>query len=83
MKTIFDEEEQIMFVFKQTMLKPIRQQVPKTIGIQMSGPADVFTIDQLQKTPSSQTLWGGISNMPLTNRDQRLLKLRAMRGVMY
>lgn len=84
MNSIFDEEEELRFVYKHGMVSMILQQVPqKTVVIQVSGPRDVFTVDDILKTPTYETLWGGRSTLPMTDRDRRMLKLRAMRGVMY
>jgi hypothetical protein len=42
-----------------------------------------FTRADITLSPTASTLWGGRSTLSLTDRDKRLLKLRAMRGVMY
>lgn len=54
-----------------------------TITVMWPSSPRQFTRADITPTPTSSTLWGGTSTLPLTDRDKWLLKIRAMRGVMY
>lgn len=55
----------------------------RTITVMWPSSPRQFTRADITPSPTSSTLWGGRSTLPLTDRDKQLLKLRAMRGVMY
>jgi hypothetical protein len=80
MKSIFDEEDELLY--KQVLI-PIMRRVVKQSTVFRSPPPRQFTRADITKIPTSETMWGGRSTLPMTDRDRRLLKLRAMRGVMY
>ena len=80
MKSIFDEGGEVLY--KQVLL-PIMRRVPKRVVASFrSPPPRQFTRSDITKIPTSESLFGGRSTLPMTERDTKLLKLRAMRGVM-
>jgi len=81
MKSIFDEGDELLY---RQVLIPIMRRVPtRVVASFRSPPPRQFSRADITKIPTSETLWGGRSTMPLTERDRRLLKYRAQRGVMY
>lgn len=81
MKSIFDEEEEILY--RPTYVPIIKRVEKRVVASYQSPPPRQFTRADIRKRPTYETMWGGRSTMPLTKRDRRLLKLRAQRGVMY
>lgn len=80
MNSIFDEEELLLTRY---YLGPVVRRQPATTSmVYRSPPPRQFTRADITKIPTSETLWGGRSTLPMTDRDRRLLKLRALRGVM-
>lgn len=80
MKSIFDEEEEILY--RPTYVPIIKRVEKRVVSSYRSPMPRQFTRADITKRSTSETLWSGSSTLPMTDRDRRLLKLRAQRGVM-
>lgn len=80
MKSIFDEEEEILY--RPTYVPIIKRVEKRVVSSYQSPPLRQFTRADITKRPTSELMWGRRSTLPMTDRDRRLLKLRAQRGVM-
>lgn len=79
MRSIFDEEDEVEY----DQLIPLVRRAPSKSIVVRSPPPQQFTRADIRKIPTSETLWGGRTTLPLTKRERMILKLRALRGVMY
>lgn len=81
MKSIFDEEEEILY--RPTYVPIIRRGEKRVVASYRSPPPRQFTRADIRKRPTSEIMWGRRTTVPMTKRDIRRTKLRAQRSVMY